>query len=276
MIFTLDLEDHRPDERAEVRFPALVESICDALDAAGVRGTVFVVGELVTSHPEVVASVAARGHEIGLHGARHVPLPEVGPRRFAAETAEARDRLEQAAGAPCRGYRAPIFSLVPDSAWAPELLTGCGFTWSSSVLPAANPLYGWPGAPTGPFRWPSGLVELPAPLIGPGRLAVPVGGTYLRLAPAPLVAWIRRRFADRPDAWLYLHPYDCDPDEPRWTVPEVGRLASRLLWWRRRGMLERVIRLCAGSRSTLGEIAGELASTVPVFDPGPARPGERA
>ncbi len=267
MIFTLDLEDHRPHDGAEVRFPTVVDHLLDALDASAIRGTVFVVGEVAASHPDLVARVAARGHELALHGARHVPLPEVGPTSFRSETAAARDRIEQAAQVPCRGYRAPIFSLVPASAWAPDLLAEIGFAWSSSVLPAANPLYGWPDAPRHPFRWSGGVVELPCPTVGPGRWAVPFGGTYLRLAPGALVTVAARRLARRDDAWCYVHPYDLDPDEPRWVVPEVGRLASRMLWWRRRGMLGRVTRLCAGSRTTLGEIAARLADEVAVFEP---------
>ena len=51
VLFTLDLEDHRPDEHAEIRFPAVTDELLDDLDAWGVTGTVFVVGSVVASHP---------------------------------------------------------------------------------------------------------------------------------------------------------------------------------------------------------------------------------
>ena len=266
LAFTLDLEDHRPDKAAVLRFPAVTDRLLDDLDEWGVTGTVFVVGEVAHDHPDLVARVADRGHEIGLHGARHTPLPEVGYERFAIETAEATDRLEQVSGRPVCGFRAPIFSLVPASKWAPDVLADLGYVYSSSVLPARNPLFGWPSAPSEPFRWPCGLIELPAPVHGFGPVRLPLfGGTYLRLAPAPVV----RRLAGRaPEhAWLYAHPYDFDPDEERWVVPEVGALGSRLLWWGRSGMRTKVGSLVNGDERTLAAVAAAVASDAVVFDP---------
>ncbi len=263
--FTLDLEDHRPDESVEPRFAAVTDELLRDLDEWGVTGTVFVVGELARDDPDLVARVAARGHEIGLHGADHTPLPEVGPDIFRIVTAEASDRLAQLVQAEVQGFRAPIFSLVPESAWAPEILSELGFKYSSSVLPARNPLFGWPQAPRTPFRWPSGLIEIPSPVFGFGPLAVPLlGGTYLRAAPRPIIGWAAKRAPEH--AWLYAHPYDFDPDEPRWVVPEVGRLGSRVLWWGRSAMKTRVGRLVAGSRQTLADMASSMPE-LPVFGP---------
>ena len=260
LAFTLDLEDHRPDDRAEQRYPAVVEALLDDLEAWGTTATIFVVGGLVDESPALIAEARARGHEIGLHGAAHAPLPEVGPDRFRSETAKATEALAGLLGKPVAGFRAPIFSLVPESAWAPEILLELGYAYSSSVLPAANPLYGWPGAPRRPFRWPCGLVELPAPTFGVGPVRLPLlGGTYLRTAPWLAVRAARRRAQGLEAPWIYAHPYDFDPAEPRWVVPEVGRLGSRLLWLGRAGMAERVRRLAAGSRVTMADLAAACA-----------------
>ncbi len=265
IVFTLDLEDHRPDESVEPRFGAVTDELLHDLDEWGVTGTVFVVGEVARDDPDLVARVAARGHEIGLHGADHTPLPEVGPAAFRTVTAEASDRLAQLVQAEVQGFRAPIFSLVPESAWAPEILSELGFKYSSSVLPARNPLFGWPQAPRTPFRWPSGLIEIPSPVFGFGPLTVPLlGGTYLRAAPRPIIGWAAKRAPEH--AWLYAHPYDFDPDEPRWVVPEVGRLGSRVLWWGRSAMKTRVRQLVAGSRQTLADMASTMPE-LPVFGP---------
>ena len=263
--FTLDLEDHRPDESVEPRFAAVTDELLRDLDEWGVTGTVFVVGEVARDDPDLVARVAARGHEIGLHGADHTPLPKVGPDIFRTVTAEAADRLAQLVQAEVQGFRAPIFSLVPESAWAPEILSELGFKYSSSVLPARNPLFGWPQAPRTPFRWPSGLIEIPSPVFGFGPFTLPLlGGTYLRVAPRAIIGWAAKRAPEH--AWLYAHPYDFDPDEPRWVVPEVGRLGSRVLWWGRSAMKTRVRQLVAGSRQTLADMASTMPE-LPVFGP---------
>lgn len=263
--FTFDLEDHRPNQTVEPRFGAVTDQLLCDLDDWGVTGTFFVVGDLARDNRDLVARVAARGHEVGLHGASHTPLPEIGPKKFREVTNAAADRLSQLVQAEVCGYRAPIFSLVPASAWAPEILSDLGFTYSASVLPARNPLFGWPQAPANPFLWPAGLIEIPSPVFGVGPFKLPLlGGTYLRVAPLPIVRWVTKRAPDH--AWLYAHPYDFDPDEPRWTVPEVGRIASRVLWWGRSKMKSRVPEIVAGNRTTLAELAASLTS-LPVFDP---------
>jgi hypothetical protein len=266
VVFTLDLEDHRPNESAELRYPAVTDALLDDLEKAGVIGTVFVVGEVVRDQPDLVARVAARGHEIGLHGATHTPLPDVGAGTFRTVTAEATDRLAQTIQAPVVGFRAPIFSMVRESAWAPEILSDLGYIYSSSVLPARNPLYGWPGAPDEPFRWPSGLIEIPSPIFGFGPATVPLlGGVYLRIAPSPMIRWAAKRAPSH--AWLYSHPYDFDPDEERWLLPEVGRIGSRIMWWGRKGMKDRVVSVVANTDRRMIDVVNELGDNLPVFQP---------
>ena len=143
----------------------MTREVLDFLDAREVRGTFFVVGETAEAHPELVREVAARGHEVGLHGWRHQPLTELTADAFRADAQRGKDLLEELTGAPVLGFRAPTFSLVPESRWAVDVLADTGFTYSSSVLPARSPLFGDPTLPTTPFRWPNGLVELPCPVV---------------------------------------------------------------------------------------------------------------
>src|SRR5204862_2870610 len=178
--FTLDLEDHRQSDADEIRYPAVTRSVLDFLDARGVRGTFFVVGETAEAEPELVREVAARGHEIALHGWRHVPLTELDAPGFRADVIRGKALLEELAGRPVVGFRAPIFSMVPESRWTTEVLADVGFTYSSSVLPAKNPLFGDPSLPITPFRWPSGVVELPCPVVRVGPIGLPyLGGVHL-------------------------------------------------------------------------------------------------
>ncbi len=243
--FTLDLEDHRPDDSFPLRYPTVMREVLAFLAERNVVGTVFVVGVVAEAQPDLVREVAAAGHEIALHSWAHTHLTDQTPEVFAAETRRGKALLEDLAGAPVVGFRAPTFSLVPDSLWATEVLAEEGFTYSSSVLSAPNPLFGYPGAPTEPFVWPSGLAEFPAPLAGIGPVHVPfLGGTYFRLLPWPVIA-AARRFGDvGPAPWTYVHPYDFDTEERYWPVPDAGRLAP-LLWVGRRRALAKMDRLLA-------------------------------
>jgi polysaccharide deacetylase family protein (PEP-CTERM system associated) len=248
--FTLDLEDHRPSADAPERYPALTREVLDFLDARRVRGTFFVVGETADAHPELVREVAARGHEVGLHGWRHQPLTELTPDEFRVDVARGKALLESLTDAPVRGFRAPTFSLVPESRWAVDVLADTGFTYSSSILPARSPLFGDPSLPAAPFRWPNGLVELPCPVVRAGGVGLPyLGGVYLRAIPGPASTVARRSVGRHQLLWIYCHPYDFDPDEEFWVVPDAGRMGSRLLWYNRRrtfAKIERVLRGRAG------------------------------
>jgi len=244
LTFTLDLEDHRAQREAPARYPAITRELLMWLAELGVRGTFFVVGEVAAAEPQLVREVAAHGHELALHSYDHKPLTQIKPARFRDDTVRGRAVLEDLIGQPVRGYRAPVFSLTPASRWAVAILAELGFNYSSSVLAAPHPLYGYPGVPSSPFTWPEGLLELPAPLasLGPWRLPY-LGGFYLRYLPLPLIQWLRER-APRDDLpWTYCHPYDFDVDEPFTPIRDAALWVSMLLWCRRRGTRRKLARL---------------------------------
>ncbi len=263
--FTFDVEDHRPDDSAELRLLDATHRVLDFCAERGVVGSVFVVGEVVRDHPALVKEIADQGHELGLHGWRHTPITELAPEVFREETTRGKELLSELTGQDVVGFRAPTFSLVPETVWATEVLVELGFTYSSSILPAWSPLFGFPGLPRRPFTWPSGLAELPAPILKVGPLGLPVvGGTYLRVLPWPI---IRLGLRDKPLGavpFTYCHPYDADPGEPYWVVPGTGRLLSPLLWYGRKRLLRRVDRMLGGGVGPpLRERLGDVPSDVP-------------
>jgi polysaccharide deacetylase family protein (PEP-CTERM system associated) len=263
--FTLDLEDHRPSTDVPVRFPDVTRRILDWLDELDVRGTVFVVGEAAEAEPELIREVAARGHELALHGWSHVALTELDTATLDADVRRGKALLEDLGGRPITGFRAPMFSLVPDSRWATDVLLDTGFTYSSSVLPAKNPLFGDPTCDPAPFRWPNGLLELPCPVARVGPVGLPyLGGVYVRTLPWPVVRTLLATRAGGALPWIYCHPYDFDPDEPFWDVPEVGRFGNRLLWYNRRGLFSKLRRVLRGrAGKPLAERIGELSVEAP-------------
>lgn len=87
-------------------------AVLDALDAAGITATFFMVGEQVKAAPALAREVAVRGHEIALHGATHRPHRELSPRDARDEVAYGLGTLEAATGRRPRWFRPPygVFS----------------------------------------------------------------------------------------------------------------------------------------------------------------------
>ncbi len=267
LIITIDVEDHTIPP-AEPRYEQAIGPLLQVLDERRAKATFFVVGELVARRDRQLRELVAAGHEVGLHGFTHRHLRVLGPGGFADELRMGVDALGECLGVSPAGFRAPYYSLTEDTPWAPDLLVEAGFSYSSSVMPASNPIAGYPGAPAQPFRWRCGLLELPSPVFGMGRLSLPVlGGAYLRLMPMFIIRTaLRRRSADRGD-WTYAHPYDFDTSEQFFRQPDQSWIEARLLFARRKHMLRRFSRLIGAGTPTLGEFANRLHSSnqLPVF-----------
>lgn len=265
---TIDVESFAAPGRAS-RHVELTYEILEELDRRKWTASFFIVGEVADAEPDLVRAIAANGHEIGLHAHRHIAIANVGEADFLQATRAAKESLESLIGIPVLGYRAPMMSLVPETHWAIPMLQELDFQYSSSVLPAKSPHFGWPGLPARPFRWRDGPIELPCPVVRAGSVGLPfLGGTYLRLLPAPVVRTFQRMTADEQLQWSYCHPYEFDPAEPRWTDPSVGKAGSWMLWYGRRHTwrnLERVSR--RGIGLTLAERIATLPEVLPIIDP---------
>ncbi len=242
--FTLDLEDHRPDESLPVRYPEMTEKILEFLERWNVKATVFTVGSLAKKDPQTVRKVHAAGHEIAHHSYDHITLNKQNPAEFREDTRRAKETIEDVIGEEVHGYRAPVFSLTRQTIWAVDILKELGFAYSSSVLPATNPLHGIPGAPQTPFRWSNGLLEIPAPVGRIGPFLMPyLGGFYFRYLPFPIVRDQLKKSDSRAALWTYWHPYDFDAEEKNWRIRGASMPVSLLLWFNRKDTFKKLGRL---------------------------------
>ncbi len=242
--FTLDLEDNLAETDLPARYLNATRRVLNLLDELGTSGTFFVVGQLARSQPELVSEIAARGHEIAYHSHAHKPLDRETVNNFRRETEADKNFIEGIIGRPVVGYRAPLWSLVKETVWAVDVLKELGFEYSSSVLPATNPLYGFAGAPTEPFYWPNGLLELPLPLASIGPVTLPfIGGIYLRYLFSPMQGMILRRIDRKSVLWTYCHPYDFDPGQAYVRADGLGFAMSFLLWRNRGGTFRKMKKL---------------------------------
>jgi polysaccharide deacetylase family protein (PEP-CTERM system associated) len=229
---TIDLEDyfHVGAYAGRVRledwdsYPSRVaqntDRLLELLDQRACRATFFVLGWVAEKKPEIVARVAAAGHEIACHSLLHRRVFDLTPKEFREDTRRAKAAIEDASGKLVVGYRAPSFSITKKSAWALDVLVEEGFQYDSSIFPVAHPSYGIPTAPRTPF-WigtPSGrILEFPMPTLAIGSRRSPIGGgAYLRLLPYSYTRW-SIRYLNRQECspvCVYLHPWELDPQQP--------------------------------------------------------------
>jgi polysaccharide deacetylase family protein (PEP-CTERM system associated) len=204
------------------RWPSRVEAstrrTLELFAAAGVRATFFVLGWVAERRPQLVRAVVAAGHELASHGYGHAKVTSLEPAAFRADVARAKAMLEDAAGVAVTGYRAPSFSIGPDTWWAYDVLADTGHRYSSSLHPIRHDHYGLPNAPRTPFRPLAGpLVEVPVATLDLGVRVSCAGGGHFRLLPYPWTRWCLDRLTrtERRPGVFYFHPWELDPGQPR-------------------------------------------------------------
>lgn len=227
---TIDVEDYfqvsafapyiRRDEwdLRECRVERNVDRILALLAEREVRATFFTLGWVAERYPQLVRRIVAGGHELASHGFGHQRASELDEAAFRDDVVRAKAILEDIAGAPVLGYRAPSFSIGHGNLWAFDVLAAAGYRYSSSIYPIAHDHYGMPDAPRFAHRRDNGLLEVPVTTLRMGGRNWPSsGGGYFRLLPYAMSRWMIRRVnaEDRASAIFYFHPWEIDPGQPR-------------------------------------------------------------
>jgi polysaccharide deacetylase family protein (PEP-CTERM system associated) len=206
------------------------ERILDLFDERQIKGTFFILGWVADRYPDLVRLITERGHEPACHSYWHRLIYKLTPDEFRDDTLRAKNCIEQAAGVPIYGYRAPSFSITARSVWALDILAQLGFRYDSSVFPVKHDTYGVPDSPRQPFRveTPFGpIVEFPMATFrfGSGPNLPVAGGGYLRMFPFSYTrAGVRRAWTEGLPVVSYIHPWEIDPEQPRIAAPLKSRL----------------------------------------------------
>jgi peptidoglycan/xylan/chitin deacetylase (PgdA/CDA1 family) len=108
--------------------------VLEALD--GAPAVFFLVGEQVARHPTLAAEIVAAGHEVALHGYRHVNQMRVTPKTLEDDLRRGADAIGSATGRAPALYRPPygIFTpaglaLARRAGWMPLLWSKWGRDW---------------------------------------------------------------------------------------------------------------------------------------------------
>lgn len=258
-LFSVDLEDPRsllPDGgRYEDRVAANVERYLAFLSSFEVRCTFFTVGEVARRVPGLVRRIVDAGHEIACHSSEHVTLDQHTPASFRDDLEACLADLGRAGAPDVRGFRAPVFSLTRETAWAHDVLASLDFEYSSSVLPAASPLFGWPEFGGHAIRTDSGILEIPISVTTLPGLRVPyAGGVYFRALPFGLIRHFFRRGLDSREPVVgYFHPYDVDESQERYVFAGMNgnRFYNWLMYYNRTGVFPRLEKLLRAGADVL-------------------------
>lgn len=260
-LLTVDVEEYFQVEAAQrsgldatdwpaqpCRLDGQIATLLELLARRGVRATFFILGWVGRHQPGIVRRIARAGQDIATHGLSHTMLERLGPEAFRVELRDSRALLEDLAGQPVVGFRAPTFSVGHATAWALDVLAEEGFAYDSSIFPVRHDRYGVPEAP----RWahraagPGGgeILEIPPLTMRAAGANLPFGGGgYLRLLPIGLLVHAARLAlcAGQP-AMLYLHPWELDPDQPDVVTGRLRRWRHRVNLSRTAGKLDVLLR----------------------------------
>jgi peptidoglycan/xylan/chitin deacetylase (PgdA/CDA1 family) len=123
--------------------PVSTPAFLDELDRLGWRATFFLLGSMVRRAPSLTVELAARGHEIGVHGEEHVSHLRRTPAAILDDVRRGRDVVAEIAGVEPRWFRPPYGTLSGGSLQAARRLglqtvlwTTWGRDWRSEATAA--------------------------------------------------------------------------------------------------------------------------------------------
>lgn len=113
-------------------------TLLDVLSRHGVRATFFLIGRYVEQRPDIVRSIAERGHAIGNHTFTHPLLTFESGQRVRDEVVRCRQAVTDAVGThsnlfrpPWGGRRPGVFPLVRQLGLIPVMWNVMGYDWKA-------------------------------------------------------------------------------------------------------------------------------------------------
>lgn len=290
-VLSFDVEEHHRIEAAYgLEVPAAMRSeysdrmertmrvLLELLARMDVKATFYIVGEIAETHPKLVRDIATAGHEVGSHSWDHRRVNRFTPEEFREDLLRSKEALEDAAGVPVFGFRAPTFSVDRQTGWAIDVLAECGFRYDSSVFPIRHDRYGVPDAPRSPFialGQSAEVLELPPATWRVSGQNLPVaGGGYFRLFPSAIM---RRGLTQLPKqispavGMLYFHPWEFDPGQPKLALGRASRLRTYVGIGKSEARLGRLLARYRGRFRRAIEVAEDVGEELPSFSMGVTR-----
>lgn len=207
-------------DQAVQRVQDVLPRMLDIFEQNHVTATFFFLGWIAEKHPALVKETLRRGHEVATHGYAHKMIYNQTPEEFNKDIYKAKSILESITGKGVIGYRAPGFSITPETEWAFDILSKHGMKYDSSIFPGKRFLGHYDKfnkEPTIVKTASAEIIEFPQTVVDFGIFKLSCfGGGYFRLFPKSIFLKMSRIIekTDRP-LILYIHPRDIDKDQPQ-------------------------------------------------------------
>jgi polysaccharide deacetylase family protein (PEP-CTERM system associated) len=185
-----------------------------------IKATFFVLGWEAEHRPQLIKKIASKGHEIAIHGRKHINITAMTKEEFAIDINSTIKLLEDLSGNKIIGHRAPSFSITKDTPWVFEVLAQLGVKYDSSVFPVKRLRGGIEGVERKPFKIDTRcgeLWEFPLSIVEVFKKKIPVaGGGFFRIYPYWFTKWaINSLNNSNIPAVVYIHPWEFDPEQPK-------------------------------------------------------------
>jgi len=207
-------------DQAIQRVQYVLPKMLDLFEKNNLTATFFFLGWIAEKHPALVKDTLRRGHEIASHGYAHKLIYNQTPDEFKEDIHKAKSILENLTGQSVIGYRAPGFSITPETEWAFDILANHGIKYDSSIFPGKR-FYGhydkFNKEPTIVKTANCEIIEFPQTVVDFGVFKLSCfGGGYFRLFPKSFFLTMSGSLKknDRP-LILYIHPRDIDILQPK-------------------------------------------------------------
>ena len=227
-ILTFDIEDwfhilDNPETQSvkewskfESRLDLSLDLILEMLNENDQRATFFIVGWVAKKHPNSIKKIVDAGYEIGTHTDMHQLVYSQNKSEFEEDLHRSINTLQDISGDKIRCFRAPGFSITPETPWAFEALIKEGIEIDCSIFPANRAHGGFNSFGTAePVMLDVNgmkLKEFPINVHQKvGRKLIFSGGGYFRLFPYQMIKSLTKK---SPYVMSYFHPRDFDPGQP--------------------------------------------------------------
>lgn len=251
-LFAVDLEDVRlgikNGKSFKERVPENTHAYLEWLRRYSFKCTFFTTGNVAELYPSLIKDIVQEGHEIACHTSHHIPIDQQSPHEFRKDLENNIAVLMKSGASKIHGFRAPVYSLTEKTQWVYEILADLNISYSSSVLPAKNPFYGWEEFGYSPRKMNNKVVEIPLTVGKFGHFAVPVfSGIYFRVLPEFFIRNTVKKIQSNMPIVAYFHPYDIDTKQEKFMHPGINnnRFYNFLMYYNRKKVFGRLNGLIA-------------------------------